>query len=140
MRKCEKLENEEIIIGEKRLLMTEDLFANNIVLQKSFQFALEIIVYCEELEFKKKFIIAKQLLKSGTSVGANVNEAQHAESNDDFIHKMKIAIKEAEETKYWLLLCQYSASYPKNENLILKVEVLIKIISEIIITSKNKKK
>ncbi len=78
----------------------------NIIVKLSFEFALEIIEYAEILEEKRKFVIANQLLKAGTSIGANVNEAQNAESKADFIHKLKIAAKEAEETEYWMKLCE----------------------------------
>lgn len=73
---------------------------SNVVLEKSIQFSLLIIEFTELLESNRKFVIAKQLLKSGTSIGANIHEAQNAESRADFIHKMKIAVKELEETKY----------------------------------------
>jgi four helix bundle protein len=63
------------------------------------------------LEAHHKYVIAKQILKAGTSIGANVREAQNAESKIDFIHKMKIAAKEADETEYWLLLCNRSNAY-----------------------------
>jgi four helix bundle protein len=66
----------------------------NAVVEKSIDFALMIIEFCELLEEKRKFTIANQLLKSGTSIGANVHEAQNAESMADFIHKMKIVLKE----------------------------------------------
>ena len=69
---------------------------DNIIVKKSFDFALDIIKFCELLEENKKFIVARQLLRSGTSVGANVREAQNAESKSDFIYKIKIAIKEAD--------------------------------------------
>ena len=59
----------------------------NIIVEKSFQFALKIVLYCELLEDKKKFVLSRQLLRSGTSIGANVREAQNAESKADFIHK-----------------------------------------------------
>jgi four helix bundle protein len=78
----------------------------NLIVQLSVEFALAIIDYYELLEEARKFIVARQLLKSGTSIGANIHEAQNAESLDDFIHKMKIAAKEADETKYWLTLCE----------------------------------
>jgi len=84
----------------------------NVIVEKSFQFALRIIEFCELLEEQKKYVISRQLLKSGTSIGANIREGQGAESRADFIHKMKIAIKEAEETEYWLLLCKHSKNYP----------------------------
>ena len=73
----------------------ENLFVN-----LTFQFALDIIIFTELLEEQKKYNLSKQLFKSGTSIGANVREAQGAESKADFIHKMKIAYKEAEETQY----------------------------------------
>jgi four helix bundle protein len=109
----------------------------NVILDLSFEFAIEIIVYCELLEASRRFIISNQLLKSGTSVGANIREAQSAESKTDFIHKLKIAAKEADETEYWLLLCKCSRSYPSPEQLINKIIVLKKLLSKIISTSKK---
>lgn len=76
----------------------------NIIVEKSLAFSIEVIRFCELLETNRKYVVAKQLLRSGTSIGANVFEAQHAESRADFIHKIKIAIKEANETLYWLLI------------------------------------
>jgi four helix bundle protein len=58
----------------------------NVIVEKSFQFAIKIVLYCELLEDKKKFVVSRQLLRSGTSIGANVREAQNAESKADFIH------------------------------------------------------
>jgi four helix bundle protein len=78
----------------------------NVIMAKSFQFAVGVIRFCEELERERKFVIANQLLKSGTSIGAQVREAQNAESKADFIHKFKIAAKEVEETEYWLMLIE----------------------------------
>ena len=66
----------------------------NLIVELSFQFSLKIIEYTEKLESKRRFNMSNQLFKSGTSVGANVREAQNAESKADFIHKMKIAAKE----------------------------------------------
>ena len=109
----------------------------NLIVKLSFEFALEIITYSENLEEHKKYIIARQLLKSGTSIGANVREAQNAESKADFIHKMKIAAKEADETDYWLTLCELSPTYPKPEGLKEKLNSIVNIISKIIITSKS---
>ena len=67
----------------------------NIIVDKTIDFSLLIIKYCETLDQSRKYVISKQLLRSGTSIGANVFEAQNAESKADFIHKMKIAAKEA---------------------------------------------
>lgn len=108
----------------------------NVIVNLTLEFALAVIEYSELLEEKRKFVVARQLLKAGTSIGANTREAQNAESKADFIHKMKIAAKEADETEYWLLLCSLSKSYPKNPDLMDKLTVIIKIISKIISTSK----
>jgi four helix bundle protein len=84
----------------------------NIIIDKSFCPTLEVISFTEILEREKQFVIANPLLKSGISIGANIREDQNCESKTDFIHKLKIAVKEAKETEYRLLLCQYSESYP----------------------------
>jgi len=110
----------------------------NLILTLTFEFSIEIIEFCEILEEKKKYVIAKQLLKSGTSIGANVKEAQSSESRADFIHKIKIAEKEAEETEYWLLLCEHAKNYPYNESLMEKLVSIKKILAKIIVTSKSK--
>lgn len=111
--------------------------SENLVVKLSLEFALEIIKYSEKLEELKKFVVSRQILKSGTSIGANVREAQNAESRADFIHKMKIAAKEADETDYWLTLCELSLGYPNPEEMKKKLESLLNIISKIIITSKS---
>ncbi len=110
----------------------------NIIVSKSIEFSLDLIAYCEILEEKRKYVIANQLLKSGTSIGANIHEAQNAESKADFIHKMKIAAKEIEETKYWLILCERAKSYPFEENLTAKIKEISLIGYKIISTSKTK--
>jgi four helix bundle protein len=111
----------------------------NVVVIRSVDFALDIIRYCEHLETIKKYVVARQLLRSGTSIGANIHEAQNAESRADFIHKVKIAAKEIEETKYWLLLCERSDSYPFDDNLRLKINELGLIVYKILSTSKTNK-
>ncbi|KAB2914544.1 MAG: four helix bundle protein [Bacteroidetes bacterium] len=109
----------------------------NLIVKLTFDFALNIVKFTEELEAERKFVFANQLLKSGTSIGANVREAQNAESKADFIHKMKIAAKEADETDYFLRLCKESGSYPFKEELLEQVETIMKILSKIISSSKN---
>ena len=118
--------------------MRKELIENNPLLKKSIEFSLAVIGYCEKLEQSKKYVLAKQLLRSATSIGANSMEAQNPESKADFIHKMKIAAKEADETQYWLLLCEYSDSYPGCKELLDKLEELSKIIGKIISTAKRK--
>lgn len=110
---------------------------DNEIVKVSFDFALAIIEYCELLEVQKKFVIARQLLKSGTSIGANIREAQNAESKADFIHKMKIAAKEADETEYWLQLCKESKNYPFEQNLEIKLTSIIKLLGKILGTLKR---
>ena len=83
----------------------------NTVLEKSFAFSVRIVHLHKYLtEQKKEYVISKQLYRSGTSIGANITEAQRAESMADFVHKMKIALKEANESQYWLQLL-YKAAY-----------------------------
>ena len=78
---------------------------NNIVLDKSFEFAIRVVnLYKHLCDSKKEYTLSKQLLRSGTSIGANINEAQAAQSKKDFIAKMSIASKEARESKYWIEL------------------------------------
>jgi four helix bundle protein len=110
---------------------------DNLIVNLTFEFALNIMDFAEELEERRKFVFANQILKSGTSIGANVREAQNAESKADFIHKIKIAAKEADETEYFLLLCKYSPKYPIREDLVQQVQSIQKVLSKIISTSKS---
>lgn len=110
---------------------------DNLIVNLSVEFALAVIEYCESLEGNRKFVIANQLLKAGTSIGANIREAQNAESKADFIHKLKIAAKEADETEYWLILCEKSRNYPDPSQLKEKLNSIYNVISKIIITSKK---
>jgi len=111
--------------------------ASNLIVELTFEFSLEIIRYCEELEKQRKYVIARQLLKSGTSIGANVSEAQSPESKADFIHKMKIAAKEAFETAYWLVLCQKPENYPDCKILQEKILSIQRVLSKIINPSRS---
>ncbi|OXA81202.1 four helix bundle protein [Flavobacterium aquidurense] len=112
-------------------------YKDNALLLKTFNFALNIIDYTCELQEQKKFVIANQLLKSGTSIGANSKESQNAESKADFIHKLKIAIKEADETEYWLFLCDTHKSFPSCRQLLNDLSEILKILNKIISTSKR---
>ncbi len=109
----------------------------NQVLNLAFEFALQIIEYSESLEARRRFNMANQLFRSGTSIHANIREAQNAESKPDFIHKMKLAAKEAEETEGWLLLCQHAPSYPPPNDLMDKILSILKLLNKIIGTSKR---
>lgn len=82
---------------------------DNIIVKKSYSFALDVIkIYKFLIDEKKEYVISKQMLRSGTSVGANIHEAVASESKKDFIHKFGIAVKEARETSYWLNLLKDS--------------------------------
>ncbi len=112
-------------------------FDDNVIIKLTFEFALKIIDFCDDLDIKRKFALSNQLFRSGTSIGANAREAQNAESKADFIHKFKISAKEVEETEYWLLLCKSSDKLPDSTSLLGDLEPIKKIISKIIGTSKR---
>jgi four helix bundle protein len=108
----------------------------NLIVDLTFDFSLKIIEFTELLEAKRKFNMANQLFKSGTSIGANVSEAQGAESKNDFKHKCKIAYKEAEETEYWLKLCKHAKSYPFEQDMLDDVQSIMRILGKIISSTK----
>ena len=117
--------------------MQKEMIEKNPLLKLTMDFSLLVIDYCEFLEGQKKFVISNQLLKSGTSIGANSMEAQNAESKADFVHKIKIAAKEADETQYWLTLCDYANNYPDCKPLQLKLQEVSKVINSILSTAKK---
>ena len=112
----------------------------NIIAQKSYSFALQIVETYKGLVEKKEFVLSKQLLKSGTSIGANVHEAIAGESKSDFVHKLAIAAKEAKETSYWLNLLQDSSYISMDDYVKLSTpcEEILKILNSIILTTKER--
>jgi four helix bundle protein len=114
----------------------------NVIKLKSFDFALRIVKLYQFLcEQKREFVMSKQLLRSGTSIGANIREAEHAESKADFIHKMSISLKEANETAYWIELL-YKSNFIENSHFISinsDLEELLKLLTAIIKSSKISK-
>ena len=113
----------------------------NIIGTKSKSFALRIIKFCKLLNEKKEYIISKQLFRCGTSIGANVRESNNAQSTADFINKLSIALKEADETSYWLELLVESEIIDQQqyEELIIDVKEIIAILTSSIKTLKSKK-
>lgn len=114
--------------------------SKSIIAEKAYAFALLVISIYKELKTENEFILSRQILRSGTSIGANVNEAISAESKKDFVHKLSISLKEARETKYWLNLLKdsnfiHQEMYDKSNK---KCEELIKILSSIILTTKQR--
>jgi len=118
--------------------MNDNYDKDNVVLYKSFDFALEIIELYKILKSKNEFVISKQLLRSGTSIGANVEEATAAQSKKDFATKMSIASKEARETRYWLRLLNKSKLVEYDyKNYLNKIDELIRIITAIVKTAQS---
>ncbi len=114
----------------------------NVLKDKSFAFAIRIIKLAQNLkDEKKEFIISKQIVRSGTSIGALLREAEYAESKADFIHKLAIALKEANETEYWLdLLVESNLMNDKlYESFKKDVKEILKLLISSIKTSKNLK-
>ncbi len=114
---------------------------NNPIKEKSFGFAIRIVKLARLLEQEKReYVLSKQLLRSGTAVGALVREAEQAESRADFIHKLAIALKEANETDYWLELLHETALLDSKGFESIKPDIveLIKLLTAIIKTSKRK--
>lgn len=113
----------------------------NTLHDKSLLFAVRIVNFYKFLtEQKKEFVISKQILRSGTSIGANVRESKNAESSSDYIHKLSIALKEADETQYWLEVLFLSNTIEENEYSSMNNDVkeLIALLTTIISKIKNK--
>ena len=115
---------------------------DNIIQKKAFLFAIRIIRLYQYLQTKKEFVISKQVLRSGTSVGANIEEALGANSNKDFVAKMTIVYKEARETKYWLKLLQETKYFTDKQadSLMKDCEEILKITGSILKTLKEKQR
>jgi four helix bundle protein len=110
--------------------------AKSIIQEKSFLFALEIVELFKKFQAEREYVLSKQLLRSGTSIGANVEEALAGQSRRDFMAKMSVASKEARETRYWLLLLQKSSLTNIELNPALKsIEELIRILTSIVKTT-----
>jgi four helix bundle protein len=115
--------------------------SESIIAGKAYAFALEVVkIYKLLSNERKEYVLSKQLLRSGTSIGANINEAISGQSKRDFVHKLNIALKEARETNYWLNLLkdgEYISS-KEFESLNNKCNEIIKMLSSIIITTKER--
>jgi len=113
---------------------------DNVVKNKSFDFAIRIVNLSKYLvEQKREYILSKQVLKSGTAIGALIRESEQAESKADFIHKLAIALKEANETDYWLDLLHKTEYLEDKHHESLKTDIteLLKLLITIIKSSKN---
>ena len=116
--------------------------SDNILLDKSFSFAIKVVNIFKELSKEhKEYVLSKQLLRSGTSIGAMAREAQHAESKADFIHKLSIGLKEANETEYWIDLLFHtnyidSKTYKSLDS---DIKEILRLLISIIKSSKTRK-
>jgi four helix bundle protein len=113
---------------------------DNIIVEKSFGFAVRVVrLYRFLVKEHNEYVLSKQLLKAGTSIGANVNEGRHAQSRGDFLSKMNIALKEAVETEYWLKLLVETEflTEKQGESIRTDCEEIIKILHAIVKTTKN---
>lgn len=124
-----------------KLTLAESCAVDNIVRMKSKAFAIRCVKLCQYLsEDKREFVLSRQVLKSGTSIGANVREALQAESRADFVHKMTIALKEAAETEYWFELLQetgYIGDDGASQSLMADCKELNKLLTSIIKSAKK---
>ena len=112
--------------------------SENIVVEKSIQFAVRVVNACKMLQKQKEYVMSKQLLKSGTSIGANVKEAIQAQSKKDFLSKINIALKEASESEFWIDLLIRTKYFDKNDNGLLNDCIeLNKILHSIVKTTKS---
>jgi len=112
----------------------------NIVKNKSLEFALRIVKLYQYLsDAKKEYVLSKQLLRSGTAIGALVRESEHAESKADFVHKLSIALKEANESDYWIELLFRSGYLAESEyqSLFSDLDEIIRLLVSIVKTSKT---
>lgn len=113
--------------------------AKSVIHDKSFHFALEIIELFKKLQAEREYVLSKQLLRSGTSIGANVEEAIAGQSRKDFLSKMAVASKEARETRYWLVLLQKSKLTNADLNPVIRnSEEIIRILTAIVKTTAEK--
>ncbi len=111
---------------------------DNIILNKSFEFALQIIELYKILQSRKEYVISKQLLRSATSIGANAEEASAAQTKRDFAHKMSISSKEARESRYWLKLLDRSQLVEHNFKPYLSdIDEIIRILTSIVKTAQK---
>ena len=111
----------------------------NVIKSKSFDFAINIVYLYKELVKSNEYVLSKQLLRSGTSIGANIREAEFAQSKKDFINKLSVALKEANETDYWIELLLKTEFLNQDQFILIKskLQVIIKLLVSIVKTSKN---
>jgi four helix bundle protein len=118
--------------------MNKERIEKNLIVKLSFEFGVAITGFCDQLHQERKFVIANQLLRAGLSIGSNIWEAQNAESVADFIHKLKIACKEADESEFFLLVISKAYENKNAEKLLQDLESIHKVLNKIITSTKQK--
>lgn len=113
--------------------------SENIIEKKSYAFAINVVNAYKKLEGRGEYVLSKQLLRSGTSIGANVMEGLRAQSRKDFVSKMNIALKEANESEYWIRLLMDTGYLNKvdNQSLLIECKEICRILSSIVKTANN---
>lgn len=120
--------------------MQEAYKNDNLIVKLSFELAVSAVQFCDQLDDNKKWALSNQIIRAALSVGANIKEAQNAESKADFIHKMKIAAKEADELEYYFEVCIAAENLPDATMLLNKVQSVCRVLNKIIGTSKSNNK
>lgn len=112
---------------------------DNVVKRKSFEFAVSVTKCCHDLCRRKEYVLSKQLLRSGTSIGSNVREAANSNGTKDFAYRMSVALRECDETMFWLEVLHASGTLSKEhfENLHAEAKELIKLLTAIVKTVRS---
>lgn len=118
--------------------MHESLKKNNLIVDLSFKLAVACVSFSTVLEQGRKWSLANQILRAALSIGANIKEAQNSESRADFVHKLKIAGKEAEELEFYFEVCNASSELPDAGDLLSQTQSVIRVLNKIISTTKQK--
>lgn len=135
------IDSGQLTVDNEKLYSIKNFKMKSIVAEKSFAFAIRVVnAYKLLVETKREFVLSKQMLRSGTSIGALIKEAEHAQSKADFLNKMNIALKEANETEYWLLLLKETKYFNSKEfeSLNSDCSEIIRLLISIVKTTKAK--
>ncbi|MEO8069570.1 MAG: four helix bundle protein [Flavobacteriales bacterium] len=129
--------DEHVVNEPAAAYSSSPLYRENVILRQSFEFAVAVLKYSDRLGNERRWLL-NQIQRSGCSIGANVKEAQNAESLKDFIHKMKAALKEADETEYWYHLLAASNDKGNDPGLIDRLQNILRILNKTISTAKKR--
>lgn len=131
------VDNSAVLSEPESVYSASSHYRENAILRQSFEFAVAVLKYTDRLSDERRWLV-DQIQRSGCSIGANVKEAQNAESLKDFIHKMKIALKEADETEYWYHLLAATNERGNDSDLNDRLQSILRILNKIISTAKKR--